>query len=84
MDDEDWNKLLAVIPTSDENAQTFSSFILTDYNLEVWVKTLERMKNPKSQLKKFNLLNFQWINLLELMCWQPLITSSNFPKPVQS
>jgi len=33
LDGVDWNKLL--ILTSDENTQTFSSFILTDNDLEV-------------------------------------------------
>jgi len=43
--EDDWNKLLAV--TSDENAQTFSSFIQMDNDLEICDENAGENENPE-------------------------------------
>jgi hypothetical protein len=51
-DDEDWNKLLAVVPISDENTIFFTSFILLDNNVEVCDENAGEDKNPEISVQE--------------------------------
>ncbi|KAF0726894.1 Tigger transposable element-derived protein 6, partial [Aphis craccivora] len=48
--EDDWNKLLAV--TSDENAQTFSSFIQIDNDLKICDENAGEDENPEISVQE--------------------------------
>jgi|UniRef100_A0A2S2PY78 hypothetical protein len=52
INDEAWNKLLALVPISNENTFLFSSFILLDNDFEICDESAGEDKNPEISAKE--------------------------------